>query len=371
VEIGLEDVATLQYTGGTTGISKGAMLSHRNIMVNAYQCKEWLGPGEARERTLTQVPLFHCYGMTTCMNVAVIIASTMILVPDPRDTADVIETIDKYKPSLYPGVPAMYNAINNYPGLKRYNMKPIQACISGAAGLPVEVQERFQALTGANLVEGYGLSEASPVTYANPVFGRNCVGTIGLPFPDTEVKIVDLDEGNQVMGVDEIGELCIRGPQVMQGYWKMPDETAHALRPDPVGGPPWLYTGDIASMDAEGYFKIVDRKKDMILGAGGFNVYPREIEDLLYTYPKVLEAGAVGISFGEKGERVKVFVVLKPGEVATQDEIIQFCKENLAPFKVPKVVEFRDYLPKTIVGKILRRELLSDELKSLNTVGPG
>ncbi len=368
VPVTLEDIATLQYTGGTTGISKGAMLNHRNIMVNACQCAAWLSTEEAKERTLTQVPLFHCYGMTTCLNLSMVIVSTMIIVPDPRDTIDVVKTIHKFRPTLYPGVPAMYNTINNFPGLDKYNLKSIRACISGAAGLPVEVQEKFQNLTGANLVEGYGLSEASPVTHANPVFGRNCIGTIGLPFPDTEVKIVDLDSGEQTLGTGEIGELCIRGPQVMQGYWKMPDETLHSLRPDPLGGAPWLHTGDIATMDPDGYFKIVDRKKDMILGAGGFNVYPREIEDLLYTNPKVLEAGAVGIPFGEKGERVKLFVVLKPGETATEEEIIQFCKDNLAPFKVPKQVEFRDHLPKTTVGKILRRELLSDELKSLHNV---
>jgi long-chain acyl-CoA synthetase len=368
VSVSLEDIATLQYTGGTTGISRGAMLSHRNIMINAYQCKAWLNSPDAQERTLSQVPLFHSYGMTTCMNLSVIIASTMIIVPDPRDTTDIIKTIDKYKPTLYPGVPAMYNAINNYPGLGRYDLTSIRACISGAAGLPVDVQEKFQKFTGSHLVEGYGLSEASPVTHANPVFGRNCIGSIGLPFPDTDVKIVDLDDGERPLDVGEIGELCIRGPQVMQGYWKMPEETAITLRPAPDGGLPWLHTGDIAVMDQDGYFKIVDRKKDMILGAGGYNVYPREIEDLLYTHPKVLEAGAVGIPSGEKGERVKVFVVLKPDVTATEDEIIKFCRENLAPYKVPKTVEFRDQLPKTMVGKILRRELLSQELHVKDTV---
>jgi long-chain acyl-CoA synthetase len=247
-------------------------------------------------------------------------------------------------------------------------LKSVRACISGAAGLPVEVQEKFQKLTGSNLVEGYGLSEASPVTHANPVFGRNCIGTIGLPFPDTDVKIVDLDEGTRTLGVGEVGELCIRGPQVMLGYWKMPEETANTLRPDPDGGLPWLHTGDIAMMDQDGYFKIVDRKKDMILGPGGFNVYPREIEDLLYTHPKILEAGAVGIPYGDKGERIKLFVVLKPGLTATEEEIIEFCKDNLAPYKIPKLVEFRNQLPKTTVGKILRRELLSQELKAMDPV---
>ncbi len=368
VKLSLDDTAVLMYTGGTTGVSKGAELTHRNIMVNAYQCKVWLNAEEATNITMTQIPLFHCYGMTTCMNLSVIIASTMLIVPDPRDLKDVIQTIDKFRPTLYPGVPAMYNSINNYPELKKYNLRSINACISGAAGLPVEVQEQFQALTGSHLVEGYGLSEASPVTHANPIFGQNCIGTIGLPWPDTEVKIVDVDTGRETLGIGEVGELCIRGPQVMKGYWNNPAETAISLQVDPTDGKTWLHTGDVAMMDPDGYFKIVDRKKDMILGAGGFNIYPREIEDLLYENPKVLEAGAVGVPTGDKGERVKVFVVLKPGETATEEEIIEFCRQRLAVYKVPKFVEFRDALPKSTVGKILRRELLSEELKKREAV---
>jgi long-chain acyl-CoA synthetase len=256
----------------------------------------------------------------------------------------------------------MYNAINNYPELSKYKLDSIRYCISGAAGLPVEVQQSFQRITGARLVEGYGLSEASPVTHANPLNTGNCIGTIGLPWPDTEVKIMDVDTGLKELGPGEVGELCIRGPQVMKGYWNMPDETASSLRPDPLGGGDWLYTGDIAVMDEQGYFRIVDRKKDMILGAGGYNIYPREIEDVLYMYHKVLDAAAVGLAVEGKGERIKVFVVLKPGETATQEEIIEFCRENLAAYKVPKYVEFRSELPKTIVGKILRRELIQEEL---------
>lgn len=356
------DTAVLMYTGGTTGVSKGAELTHQNILVNAYQCKIWLNSPEAADITLTQIPLFHCYGMTTCMNLAVLNAITMLVVPDPRDLVDVIKAIHKYQPSLYPGVPAMYNAINNYPDLHKYNMHSIKACISGAAGLPVEVQQNFQNITGARLVEGYGLSEASPVTHANPVFGENRIGTIGLPWPDTDVKIVDVDTGLRVLKVGEIGELCVRGPQVMKGYWNMPAETANALRKDLQGGGPWLHTGDIALMDEDGYFKLVDRKKDMILGAGGYNIYPREIEDVLYKHPKVLEAAAVGIPLEGKGERIKIFIVLKPGETATGEEFIQFCRDNLAVYKVPKFVEFRTSLPKTTIGKILRRELLQGEL---------
>ena len=363
VEIGWDDIAVLMYTGGTTGVSKGAQLTHKNILVNAYQCKVWLNPAEATEVSLTALPLYHSYAMTTCMNLSTLTAATMVLIPNPRDLEDVLKNITRHKPTQYPGVPAMYVAINNYPHLSKYDISSIKACISGAAALPVEVQQRFQELTGARLVEGYGLSEASPVTHANPIFGENRVGTIGLPWPDTEVKIVDVDTGEKVLGVGELGELCVRGPQVMSGYWNMPEETANSLRPDPAGGDPWLYTGDIAVMDEDGYFQIRDRKKDMILGTGGFNVYPREIEDVLYEHPKVMEAAAVGIPVEGKGERPKVFVVLKPGETATEEEIIEFCKQNLAAYKVPRWVEFRSELPKTAVGKILRRVLVEEELQ--------
>jgi long-chain acyl-CoA synthetase len=363
VKISLDDTAVFMYTGGTTGVSKGAELTHRNIMVNAYQCKVWLNAKEAVNITMTQIPLFHCYGMTTCLNLSAIIASTMLIVPDPRNLEDVIKTIHKFRPTLYPGVPAMYNSINNYPDLGKYDLSSIDACISGAAGLPVEVQQRFQKLTSSHLVEGYGLSEASPVTHANPIFGQSLIGTIGLPWPDTEVKIVDVDTGLETLGVGEVGELCVRGPQVMKGYWNNPAETANTLKTDPVDGKTWLHTGDIAMMDPDGYFKIVDRKKDMILGSGGYNIYPREIEDLLYEHPKVLEVAAVGVPTGDKGERVKVYIVLKPGEVASEEEILDFCRQRLAIYKVPKFVEFRDTLPKSTVGKILRRELLSEEMK--------
>jgi len=365
VETDLEDTAVLMYTGGTTGVSKGAQLTHKNILVNACQCKVWLNAEEAQEVSMTALPLYHSYAMTTCMNIGTLTATTLLLIPDPRDLEDVLKSISKHKPTLYPGVPAMYVAINNYPDLSKYDVSSIKACISGAAGLPVEVQQRFQELTGARLVEGYGLSEASPVTHANPIFGENRAGTIGVPWPDTKVKIVDVDTGEKVLGVDEVGELCVRGPQVMKGYWNMPTETANTLRPGPEGGDPWLHTGDIAVMDEDGYFKIVDRKKDMILGAGGYNIYPREVEEVLYEHPKVVEATAVGIPVAGKGERIKIYVVLKPGETATEEEIIAFCKENLAPYKVPKFVEFRDELPKTMVGKILRRVLLEEEKKKL------
>ena len=363
VEVTWDDTAVLMYTGGTTGVSKGAQLTHKNVVVNAYQCKVWVNAGEAEEVTMTALPLYHSYAMTTCMNLSTFIGAAMLLIPDPRDLEDVLKSITQHKPTMYPGVPAMYVAINNYPDLGKHDVSSIKACLSGAAGLPVEVQQSFQQLTGARLVEGYGLSEASPVTHANPIFGESRVGTIGLPWPDTEVRIVDTAMGEKVLGVGEEGELCIRGPQVMKGYWNLPTETANTLRPDPEGGGPWLHTGDIAVMDGDGYFKIVDRKKDMILGAGGYNIYPREVEDVLYEHPKVLEAAAIGVPLEGKGERVKIFVVLKPGETATEEEMLAFCKENLAPYKVPKFVEFRDQLPKSTVGKILRRVLVEEDRK--------
>jgi long-chain acyl-CoA synthetase len=355
------DTAVLMYTGGTTGVSKGAELTHKNILVNAIQCKHWLKTPEATEVILTTLPLFHSYGMTTCMNTSMYSANSMILVPNPRDLKDVLDSINKYQPTVYPGVPAMYVAINNDPGVLsgKYNVKSIRACVSGAAGLPVEVQKTFEEITGGKLVEGYGLSEATPVTHANPIFGENRVGTIGVPWPDTEAVIMDLETGEKALPPGEIGELCIRGPQVMKGYWNMPEETSETLK----GG--WLHTGDIAKMDEDGYFQIVDRKKDMILGAGGFNIYPREIEDILYEHPKVKEVAAAGIPVAGKGERVKVYIVLKEGETATEEEIIQFCRENMAPYKVPKFVEFRTELPKTMVGKILRRVLVEEDKKKM------
>jgi len=361
VELTGDDTAVLMYTGGTTGVSKGAQLTHQNILVNACQCKVWISAGEAEDISLTALPLYHSFAMTTCMNLDTLVGAAMLLIPNPRDLKDILKNITKHKPTFYPGVPAMYVAINNYPDLSKYDLSSIKSCVSGAAGLPVEVQKRFQELTGAKLAEGYGLSEATPVTHANPIYGDNRVGTIGVPWPDTEAKIVDIETGEKVLGVDEAGELCIRGPQVMKGYWNMPEETANSLREG------WLYTGDIAIMDEDGYFKIVDRKKDMILGAGGFNVYPREIEDVLYEHPKVLEVAAAGIPVAGKGERVKVYVVLKESETATEEEIIAFCRENLAPYKVPKFVEFRTELPKTMVGKILRRVLVEEDKKKMDS----
>lgn len=369
VTIDDDDTAVLMYTGGTTGLSKGAQLTHRNILVNAYQGVVWSNARETEGAILATLPLFHSYGMTLCMNSAILVAVPIILVPDPRDIGDIIKTIHRHRPTLYPGVPAMYVAINNYPNLAHYDLSSIQACTSGAAPLPVEVQERFQKITGGRLVEGYGLSEASPVTHGNPTYGDCRIGTVGIPWPDTDAKIVDLETGLDPLPVGAEGELCVRGPQVMRGYWQMPTETANVLRDHGDGGPPWLHTGDIATIDEDGYFRIVDRKKEMILGAGGFNVYPREVEEVLYEHPKVMEAAAIGVPAGDKGERIKAFVVLIPGATTTEEELIAFCRQNLAPYKVPSAVEFRDQLPKTLVGKVLRRALRDQEVAHSHTAG--
>ncbi|MBN1220390.1 MAG: long-chain fatty acid--CoA ligase [Anaerolineae bacterium] len=365
VDIAVEEIAVLMYTGGTTGVPKGAQLTHANLIANATQSTSWLlghEPSKGEEVMLTALPLSHAYAMTVCMNVSIFNGFSQILIPNARDLNHVLNAINLHRPTLVPGVPALYTAINNHPDVKagKYDLKSIKACLSGAAGLPVEVQQQFQRITGGKLVEGYGLSEASPVALANPLNSGGRIGTIGIPIPDTEVKIVGDEIKGDPLGPNQPGILCIRGPQVMKGYWDMPTETANALRQH-QDGKVWLHTGDIAEMSEDGYFRIVDRQKDMILAAGGFNVYPRDIEERLYEHPKVLEAAAIGVPVGGDNQRAKVFVVLKPGETATAEELIEWCREGLARYKVPKYVEFRDELPKTLVGKILRRELVEEE----------
>jgi len=350
----LDRPAVLQYTGGTTGVPKGAMLSHRNLVVNAVQVGAWMPvirPGS--ESVLAVIPFFHIYGMTVAMNIAVSKGATMHL--QPRfEVLEVLKAIHRKRPTLLPGVPAMYNALLNHPDIADYDLRSIQACISGAAALPVEVQRRFEEVTGGKLVEGYGLTEASPVTHCAPINGTRKPGTIGIPLPDTDACIKDLETGTRVLVAGEVGELCIRGPQVMAGYWNRPDETAIALRDG------WLHTGDIAAMDPDGYFRIVDRKKDMVI-VNGMKVYPREVEEVLYAHPAVLEAAVVGIADQKRGEVVKAVVVLKKGHQATADEILEHCQRDLASFKVPRVVEFTEALPKSLIGKVLRREIRERE----------
>ncbi|MGD9405489.1 MAG: long-chain fatty acid--CoA ligase, partial [Anaerolineae bacterium] len=336
VEVKPDDTGVLMYTGGTTGISKGAQLTHANLVANALQVRWWMWDSKAGEEImLTALPLFHSYSMTVCMNHTIYMGGSMVLIANPRILDHVLKSINKHKPTLFPGVPAMYVSVINHPDVGKYDVSSIRACISGAAGLPPEVQEDFERLTGGKLVEGYGLSEATPVTHCNPIYGKRKEGSwIGLPMSDTEAVIKDLETGETIMDTGEIGELCLRGPQVMKGYWNMPTETANSLRDG------WLHTGDIARMDTDGFFQIVDRKKDMILGTGGYNIYPREVEDVLYEHPKVLEATVAGVPVGkERGERVKAYVVLKPGQTATEEEMIEYCRDNMAYYKVPKFVE--------------------------------
>lgn len=358
IEVTPEDRAVFLYTGGTTGISKGAILKHTNLAANCLQVKSWCTDYEdGKEIILGVLPFFHSYGLTTILNLGLLHGAKLVLLPR-FELDSVLKAIDKQKPTLFPGVPTIYVAINNAPDLHKYDVKSIRICISGAAPLPVEVQQEFEKITGGKLVEGYGLSETSPVTHANPVYGKRKPGSIGLPMPDTEYKIVDVESGDKEMPIGEVGEICLRGPQVMEGYLNMPDETAHSIRNG------WFYTGDIAKADEEGYAYIVDRKKDMVI-AGGFNIYPRDIEEVLYTHPKIMEAAVAGINDPYRGETLKAYIVLKEGESMTEDEVAEHCKANLAPYKVPKLVEFRDELPKTMIGKVLRRMLRDEEDKKL------
>jgi len=348
-----KDVALLQYTGGTTGVQKAAMLTHRNLVVNAIQFATWLYMSD-RDVNLSVLPFFHIYGITAALNSPVYSSSRMILIPDPRDVGMIVDAIDRYEPTIFCGVPASYVALMNYPNIKQHKIRSIRTCISGASPLPQEVARRFEDLTGGRLVEGYGLTEAGPVTHVNPLDSveKNRPGSIGIPISDTICKIVDIETGNTNLSPSEEGELVVKGPQVMLGYWNSPGETNLALRNG------WLFTGDIAVMDDDGYFRIVDRKKDVI-NVSGFKVWPREVEEVLYEHPGVKEVAAVPTADIESGERVKVFVVLNDefkGRISAS-EIIAFCSDRLAIYKVPRVVEIRESLPKTHVGKVLRREL--------------
>jgi long-chain acyl-CoA synthetase len=347
------DTALLQYTGGTTGTPKGAMLKHAGLVANTLQIRAWLSDfQDAAETMLLALPLFHIFGMGACMSLMVHGAGTMVLLPQFR-TGDVLRAVSKYRATLFPGVPSMYVALNNSPELRRVNLKSLRHCFSGAAPLPQEVQQRFEAHIGGHLVEGFGMTEANACVI-NPLRGTRKPGSIGIPIPDVEARIVDLATGMQTLPPGEVGELAVRCPQQMQGYWHKPDETAQVLRDG------WVYTGDIARMDAEGFFYLVDRKKEMIL-SGGFNVYPRDVEEVLYMHSQVQEAAVIGTPDAFLGECVKAFVVPRNGVSPAPDEIIEFCRQHLVAYKVPKQVEFRASLPKTLVGKVLRRVLIEEE----------
>ena len=352
-----DDVAAFQYTGGTTGLPKAAVLTHRNMTANTQQLLQWVqGIRDGEEVMMAILPFFHSYGVTLCLNTASMIGATTVLVPR-FEISDVMDQIAKYQPTLLPGIPTLYNAINGAAGKnpeRQATLTSIRLCISGGAPMPIEVQRRFEELTGGRLVEGFGLSEASPVTHANPLDGRARNGTIGMPLPGTEARLVDLTTREPVP-VGERGELLVRGPQVMQGYWKRPEDTAAVLSADG-----WLATGDIAVMDADGYFTIVDRQKDVVI-SGGENIYPREVEEVLYLHPQVLEAAVIGVPHPAAGQIVKAFVVLKPGETLERTALAAFCAERLSKPKVPRQIEYRDALPKSAAGKILRRALQEEE----------
>ncbi len=354
------DVACLQYTGGTTGVAKGAALTHCNLVVNVTQACEFIfhKARDGEERYLAVMPFFHAYGLTAVMNVSIRKAAAMIILPRFEMDA-VMAAIREHRPTIFAGVPTMYVALNARATADE--LASIRACFSGAAPLPREVMEAFEKRTGAKIAEGFGMTESSPVTHVNPMYGLRKAGSVGLPLPDTEARIVDAETGTRTLTPGEVGELVIRGPQVMRGYWNLPDETANTLRDG------WLHTGDLARMDEDGYFYILDRKKDMIL-SGGYNVYPREIDEALFAHPKVREAVAVGIADAYRGETIKAYVVLKDGETATPEEIIDYCRANLAAYKVPAAVEFRATLPKTMIGKTLRRVLRDDAAGATNTI---
>ncbi|WP_458412281.1 AMP-binding protein [Schinkia sp. CFF1] len=350
-----EDLAILQYTGGTTGQAKGVMLTHYNLVANTTMCIHWMYKMKKGEEIILGIlPFFHVFGMTVVMNLAIMHASKMILLPK-FDVEETLYTIEKMKPTIFPGAPTIFIALVNHSEIADYDLSSLTCCISGSAPLPLEVQEKFEEITGGKLVEGYGLTEASPVTHANFLWDIPRVkGSIGVPWPDTEAFILSLEKGGPAEP-HEIGEIAIRGPQVMKGYWQREDEMAASFFEEK-----WLLTGDLGYMDEHGYFYIVDRKKDMII-AGGFNIYPREIEEILYEHESIREAVVVGIPDEYRGENVKAYIVLKEGEKVTAHELETYCRQNLAAYKVPRIFEFRTELPKTAVGKILRRCLLEEE----------
>jgi long-chain acyl-CoA synthetase len=367
-----EDIAVLQYTGGTTGTPKGAMLTHYGLVSNAIQMLTWFSwdQTEGKEVCLLNLPLFHIYGMTCCMNGPISQGYTIAMNVDPRDLVSLLSLIRSTKPTFFPGVPVLYMRLLQVKGVEKYyeDLKTIRMCNSGAAPMPPEVIRQFEGVTGASILEGYGLTECCPVTHINPDKETRKIGSIGLPLPNTDCRIVDIETGTKVLPVGEVGELAIKGPQTMKGYWKKPEETTKQIKKE-IGGAtgPWVLTGDMAKMDEQGYFYIVDRKKDMI-DVSGFKVYPREVDDILFEHPSVAMAAAVGIPDPKNpgNERVKAYIVVKPGipeNEETKKSIIQFCRTKLAPYKIPKEIEFKKELPTSVAGKVLKRTLKDEEKK--------
>jgi len=382
VKVDPQDIAVLQYTGGTTGLPKGAMLTHRNVVANAVMCDAWLWKKEASTGIVGVLPLFHSFAMTTVMNTAIRIGGFQLLFPKPPvDMAELFASIQKYAAKgglIMPGVAVLFNKINTHPKVKNFDLSGLKMAVSGAGPLPLEVQNKFEELTKAVIVEGYGLSEATPVTHANPIYGRRKLGTIGLPYPDTDIKIVDKETGTKELpplpfavaetggltkeqseqAASYTGELVIKGPQIMKGYLNRPDESAATVRDG------WLFTGDIACLDADGYTIIRDRAKDMIKFKG-YAIFPAEVEDLLYKHPDIRGAAVIGVPHDKVGEVVKAFVVLDPakkGQIKPED-IQEWAKDKMTHYKIPSLIEFRDELPVTLVGKILRRVLKQEEVE--------
>ncbi len=354
--VDIDDVAVLQYTGGTTGVIKGAMLSHRNIVYNLQQMRRYYHTiKDGKDIFVSVLPFFHSYGMALAMNMPLAAGATLLVFPQFQ-AGDILKAVVRYKATAFPGIPSIYSVLCSYKDIKKYDISSIRCCISGAAPLPVAVLQEFEKLTGGIILEGYGLSESSPVTHCNAVCGQRKVGSIGVPMPDTDCKIVDAETAEE-LPLGEVGELCIKGPQVMQGYWHKDEETRIAL------GDGWLFTGDIARMDEDGYFYIIERKKDMIISEG-FNIYPREVEEVLLHHPAVADAAVIGVPDKLRGERVLAYVVLREGQKAAPDEIIKFCRENLVKYKVPKKIIQRDSIPTNIAGKKLRRILKQEAAES-------
>jgi long-chain acyl-CoA synthetase len=349
VEVSPEDLAAILYTSGTTDEPKGVCLTHANLVANALQLRHWVPDMHYGQETfLSVIPLTHSYGMTSAMNVPIAIGATVVLLP-VFELEQALDHVKRYSPTLFPGVPSIYMAINQAPGVRAYGLSSIKACISGAAPLPIEVQETFEKLTHGRLVEGYGLTEAAPVTHANPFNGARKSGSIGIPIPNTDARIVDLVTGED-LPVGQIGELLVKGPQVMQGYW---GEEDGAIQDG------WLHTGDVAVMDADGYFQIISRKRDTIM-AGEYSVYPRDVEEVLYENSKVMEVAVVGVAGGESEQKVKAFVVPRPGTQLSREELLALCRQRLQEYAVPWEIEFREELPKSFVGKVLRRMLVEE-----------
>jgi long-chain acyl-CoA synthetase len=355
VAIGPGEVSTLIYTGGTTGGPKGAQLTHRNLVSNALLLNAWADGQEAKDVLISVMPFFHSYGLTVGMNTPIANALTAVLIPNPRDLRHILKSVEKHKATVLPAIPTIFAGFNNLPGIDKYDLTSVRVAPCAAAPLPPEVQKRFESITGCRMVEAYGLTETSPTATMNPL-GRPKDNSIGIPVPDTDVKIVDVETGAREMATGEPGEIIIRGPQVMKGYWNLSEATDSAIRKGPDGQEGWFFSGDIGFLDEEGYFHIADRKKDMII-ASGYNVYPADVEAVLFTHPKVKEAAVIGVPHEKRGETVKAFVVLKEGMSTTAEEIILFCRDHLAPYKIPRIVAFREDLPKSLIGKVLRRKL--------------